>query len=191
MKTDHPPQASVAVTLQTTLDRLAADDSLSETRKRDLRSSVISFAKLVEQPPAAVPLDVVRIRQTLDQMAPGRAQISAERWANLRSDLTAAIRASGLQPMLKTADLHLDPVWSSVLAPADQRIRHGLSRFARWATQRQIRPEDVDDRTIDRFVAELGDASLVARVDQFERNWRFISIASRAMEELMGPGRLR
>jgi integrase len=161
MKTHPLPQAAVATTLQSVLDRLAVDDSLAEVRKRDLRSAIISFAKLVEQPPAAIALDVARIRQSLDDMTPGRAHISNKRRTNLRSDLTAAIRVSGLHPMLKTADLDLDPAWTSVLASADRRIRHGLSRFARWASQRRIRPGAVDNGTIDHFVAELGEASLV------------------------------
>jgi integrase len=164
MKTHPLPQTAVAVTLQSILDRLAVDESLSEIRKRDLRSAVISFAKLAEQAPAAIQLDVARIRRTLDGMAPAWARISTKRWANLRSDLTAAILASGLQPILKTADLEMDPVWSRVLAPADRRIRLGLSRFARWASQRRIRPESVDNDTIERFVAELGEATLVRKL---------------------------
>jgi integrase len=178
MKTHPLPQTAIAVTLQTALDRLPLDDSLSEPRKRDLRSAVISFAKLAEQPPAAIPLDVPCIRRTLDGMVPGLAQISAKRWANLRSDLTAAIRASGLQPMLKTADLDLDPVWSRVLAPADRRIRHGLSRFARWASYHRIQPEAVDNATIDRFVAALGEATLVRKLHRMPgtiaRTWNVL-----------------
>ena len=111
MKTHPLPQAAATATLQSVLDRLATDNSISETRKRDLRSSVHSFAKLTEQPPAAIPLDLASIRRTLDGMIPARAKISAKRRTNLRSDLTAAIRASGLRPMLKTADLGLDPIW--------------------------------------------------------------------------------
>src|SRR6266851_8100263 len=161
MKTHPPPQTGVAATLQSVLGRLAADDSLSDARKRDLRSAVISFAKLSDRPPAAIPLDVAHIRRTLDGVVPARAKVSAKRWANLRSDLTAAIRASGLRPMLKTGDVGLDAAWSGLLAPADRRIRHGLSRFARWASLHRIRPEAVDNSTIDRFVAELGEATLV------------------------------
>jgi integrase len=164
MKTHPLPQIAVTATLQSVLDRLAVDEGLSETRKRDLRSAVISFAKLVEQPPATIPLDIARIRMSLDSMTPGRAQISAKRWANLRSDLTAALRASGLQPMLNTRDLKLDPDWSRLLAPADRAVRYGLSRFARWASQRRIRPEDVDHSTIDRFVAELGEGTVVRKL---------------------------
>jgi len=45
MKTHPLPQAAVTATLQTVLGRLATDDSLSDIRKRDLRSAVVSFAK--------------------------------------------------------------------------------------------------------------------------------------------------
>jgi integrase len=143
------------------LDRLAGDGGLSDTRKRDLRSAVISFAKLRDQPPAAIPLDLADVRRTLDGMVPAQAKISRKRWSNLRAALAAAIEASGLRSMLKTADLELDEVWTQLLAPADQRVRHGLSRFARWASLRRIPPEAVDDSTINRFISELGGASLV------------------------------
>ena len=83
-----------------------------------------------------------------------------------------AIDASGLRPMLKTADLDLDEVWTRLLAPADQRIRHGLSRFARWASLRRITPEAVDDSTIDRFIAELDGATLIRNLRNLRRHRR-------------------
>jgi integrase len=130
---------------------------------------VTSFAKLKGQPAAAIPFDLGDLRRTLDGMVPARAQMSAKRWANLRSDLAAAIDASGLRPMLKTAGLGLDKAWRALLAPADQRIRHGLSRFARWASLRGIRPEAVDDSAIQRFVAELDGATLVRNLRTLPR----------------------
>src|ERR1700730_1032289 len=137
MKTNSLPAPA---TLQTVLDRLAGDSGLSQTRKRDLRSAVTSFAKLRDQPPASIPLDLADIRQALDGMVPAWAKVSRKRWANLRSDLAGAIAASGLLPMLQTAGVGLDEVWNSLLAPADRRVRLGLSKFARWATLRGIPP---------------------------------------------------
>src|SRR5689334_22275918 len=90
-------------TLQNVLDGLAADSSLSDTRRRDLRSAVVCFAALMDSSPAHVSLDLAAIRSVLDLMVPIQAKISRKRWANLRSDLAAAIAASGLLPMLKTA----------------------------------------------------------------------------------------
>ena len=154
-------ETATTITLQTVLDRISSTSELSDGRKRDLRSAVISFAKLTERSPAAIPLDLAGIRETLDAMVPAAAKISAKRWANLRSDLAAAIAASGLRPMLKTANVNLDKDWARLLATAEHGIRHGLSRFARWASAQGIRPKEVDDRTIDRFIADLDTATLV------------------------------
>lgn len=158
--------AAAAVTLQTVLDRTSSASGLSDSRKRDLRSAVTSFAKVTGRSPAAIPLDLKGIRETLDGMVPAAARISAKRWANLRSDLGAAIAASGLRTMLNTANRELDEVWRQLLAPADHRIRHNLSRFARWATLHRIAPVAVDAGTIERFVAELEGASLVRNIRQ-------------------------
>jgi hypothetical protein len=150
MKIDSPPTITTAVTLQTVIDRLAGHPELTGSRKRDLRSAVTSFAKLRGQAPAAISLDLAEIRQALDRMIPARAQISCKRWANLRSDLAAAIAASGLQPMLKTAGVELDGAWNRLLTGQAPWIRHSLSRFARWASLRRIAAKAVDDSTMER-----------------------------------------
>jgi hypothetical protein len=158
MKLDPIPQTIVSpATLQDVIDRLAGNGSLSATRKRDLRSAVVTFGKLVDKTPALIPLDLADIRATLDAMVPAQAKVSAKRWANLRSDLAAAIEASGLRPMLKTKAIKLDASWSSLLQPVtDQRVRNGLSRLARWASRYQIAPAMVDDAVIERFIAQSG-----------------------------------
>jgi integrase len=183
-------------TLQTVVDRLAALPGLTASRRRDLRSAVISFAKLRDQPPAAVVLNLDDFRQTLDKIVPARAKISAKRFSNIRSDLAAAIDAAGL-PMLKTAEIELDEAWNSLLAPADRRARIGLSKFAKWATLRGIPPEAVDESTIGRFVAELGDATLVRGLRHTRsfvaKRWNEL-VASRPVSELrpvtVGNGRV-
>jgi Phage integrase family len=161
---DPVPEPTASATLQTVLDRLAGNSELSTSRRRDLRSGVLSFAKLANRPPAAIPLDLAGIRETLDRMVPGQ-----KRWAKLRSYLAAAIAASGLLPMLKTSDVRVDGDWEQLLASADQRTRHALSRFARWASLRGIHPEEVDDSAIDRFIADLAAATLVRNLRQLPR----------------------
>ena len=150
------------------LERLAAVD-IPATRHRDLRSAVVTYAKIVGKEPALIPLVLGEIRETLDRLVPAEAQVSAKRWANLRSDLAAAIGASGLVTMLKTADLPVDPVWEKLLAGAPQNVRAGLSRFVRWATLRKVMPEDVNDDVIARFVAELDLSTLVRELRDLER----------------------
>jgi integrase len=163
------PQSAVPVTLQTVLDRLSANGTLPSSRQRDLRCAVVTCAKLRGQRPADIPLDLAEIRTTLNRTLPTHAHVSRKRWYNLRSDLARAIDASGLQPMLRTADLEVDEVWTRLLAPADQDIRRGLSRFVRWASLRGIAPESIDDGTIDRFITELDETTLVRNIRDLAR----------------------
>jgi integrase len=170
MKTHPLPlQTTGQATLQTVLDRLAGLDGLSPNRKRDLRSAVISFAKLCEVAAAEIQLDLSELRRTLDKTDPARAKMSRKRWANLRSDLATAIAVSGLRPMLKTADLPVDRAWRELLAVGDRRIRDGLSRFSRWASLRRIAPRVVNNSTIERFIAELEAATLVRNLRDMPR----------------------
>jgi hypothetical protein len=172
MKLDLKPKTTaVPATLQDVIDRLMSTSSLSDTRRRDLRSAVVSFGKLIDKAPALIPLDLATIRASLDAMVPVQARISRKRWANLRSDLAAAIEASGLRPMLKTKAIKLDARWSSLLQPVtDKRVCNGLSRLARWASRYQIAPAMVDDAIIARFIAELEAASLVRGIRDLHRS---------------------
>ena len=156
-----PPPAMPA-TLKDVVDRLMANPDLSDTRKRDLRSAVVIYGKLKGEPLSALPLELAAIRRTLDGIVPAQAKVSRKRWANLRSDLAAALDASGLQPMLKTADVKLDAGWAALLAAVkDKAVTNGLSRLAHWATLRQISPAEVEDAILERFFSELEATSLV------------------------------
>jgi integrase len=170
VKYDRIPPTAVPATLQDVIDRLAGG-GLSDTRKRDLRSAVVSYGKLIGRVPAAIPLDLADIRTTLDGTVPVQAKVSRKRWANLRSDLAAALDASGLRPMLRTADVELDGEWMRLFeAVTDPRFRNGLSRFSRWASLRRISPAAVNDDAIMRFVAELEASSLIRNVGAQHRS---------------------
>jgi integrase len=184
MKIDSLPQEASLVSLQTVLDRLSSHPELTPARKRDMRSAVNCYAKLVDQPPAAIPLDLAAIRQRLDKIVPAWMKISRKRWANIRSDLAAAIDASGLRPMLITARIELAAPWRQFLAETPQPSRHGLSRFARWASLHRIKPEAVHERTFQSFEAELQSSTLV-------RNLRFHSRVVRRAWNLLAAQRSR
>jgi len=64
MKIDSLPQEAALVTLQTVLNRLSAATGLPPSRQRDLRSAVTCFARLLDQPPAAIPLDLGAIERS-------------------------------------------------------------------------------------------------------------------------------
>jgi hypothetical protein len=94
----------------------------------------------------------------------GGADIPESRRRDLRSAVTT-----------KTSDLSVDPVWEKLIAGMPQRLRAGLSRFARWASLRQTSPQAVDDDAVARFVGELELATLVRGLRDLQRkvalNW--------------------
>jgi hypothetical protein len=170
MKRVPHPQTNTKVSLQDVIGRIKANPDLSEVRKRDLLSAVVTFAKLSEKMPTMVPLDLGVIRATLDGMVPAQVMVSRKRWANLRSDLAAAFDTCGLQPMLKTAGVELDESWTRLFQGiSDDRVLRGLSRFARWATLRQVTPQSVDDVVVDRFITELQASTLIRMISQHPR----------------------
>jgi integrase len=158
------------LTLQDVLDRIDRSPGIIDSRKRDLRSAVISYAKLTDAEPCFVALDLAAIRQVLDS-AGDVAKMSPKRRANLRSDLASAIAAAGLLPMMKTRAIALDAasatLWHSI---ADLRIRNGISRFARWASANHIPPANVSEAIIKQFVAELEAKTLVRNIGDQRRS---------------------
>jgi hypothetical protein len=155
MKTTAPPVAVKSATLQDVVDRVASDPNLAAGRKRDLRSAVVILGRLMGQPLRQLPLDLAEIRRVLDATVPAQVGVSAKRFANLRSDLSAAIAASGLHPILKTGKVELDPVWEGLLdSVSDPQVRNGLGRFARWASLRRVTPAEVDAGIVERFITE-------------------------------------
>ena len=171
-RTNLPPsKAAAPIMLQQVIERISANAELSDTRKRDLRSAVVIYGKIVGAPLGEIPLELEAIRETLDGVVPFQAKVTRKRWANLRSDLAAAIAASGVQPMLKTSDIKPTGAWEELLnAAKDKRITNGLSRFARWASSQSLRPSDIDNAALERFFAQLETQTLVRNLGFQRRN---------------------
>jgi integrase len=191
MSTANSPEPAIQATLQDVVDRLLANPGPSETRKRDLRSALSVFAKVVGQPLSAIPLELAAIRNKLDGVAPAQAKVTPKRWANLRSDLSAAIAASGLIEMLKTSAVEPARGWVALLRGKPSAIAHGLSRFARWATLRHIEPIAVNDEVMERFFGELDTNSLVRNLRAQRRtvaiNWNKLAAGVDDLQRVQVP----
>jgi hypothetical protein len=162
MKHSRATGPAEPATLQDVIDRLVENANLSDSRRRDLRSGIVVYAKVVGEAPAAIPMDLASIRKTLDGVVALQAKVSRKRWANLRSDIAGAIAASGLQPMLKTFGVELDKDWAGLLDAAnDKAVANGLSRVTRWASLRHVCPEKIDGAALSQFFTELESGSLI------------------------------
>ena len=144
------------------VDRAIANNGLlPPTRRRDLRSAISRVAALLAEDPARLPLDLAAIAGRLAAINPVAAGLTPKTLSNIRSDLLAAVRTSGLQPVLASSKAALSPPWADLLAllPA-KRAGIGLSRLARYASAAGITPGEINDPAIDRFIAEIRQGSL-------------------------------
>ena len=164
-KTESKAPSAQGLALRKTLaDVLAAveqNTALSPTRLRDLRSSVIRVADLLGNVPARIPLDLPTIAARLAAISPVAAGMTPKRFANVRSDFLAAVRASGLMPMRQRHKGRLAPAWRQLFARLSRRRAHlGLSRFARYASARGIDPGAVNNATVAGFITAVREQSL-------------------------------
>ena len=126
-----PSKAAAPLMLLQVLERISANAELSDTRKRDLRSAVVIYGKIVGAPLGEIRLELAAIRETLDSVVPLQAKVTRKRWANLRSDLAAAIGVSGVQLMLKTSDIKLTVPWQELLNATKDRESQMACRGSR------------------------------------------------------------
>ncbi len=87
--TDTTPLRRSLADVLADLDR---DESLSPTRRRDLRSAVHRFCELIGRDPARVPASIADLRGAINGLTAGRAGMSIKTGQNLRANLLAALR---------------------------------------------------------------------------------------------------
>ena len=143
-KSKTPPCGDVGaepMTLATVLAALECPGVLSATRQRDLRSAVKRVADLLGNEPAGIPLDLEAISARLTAVSPLAAGVSAKRFANIRSDFLAAVKASGVKPLQVELKSPLSPDWVDLFEQLSGRRAHiGLSRLARYASAQGMLP---------------------------------------------------
>jgi integrase len=147
--------------LATLLEALEGQSGLSESRRRDLRSAVKRVAQLLGNAPAAVPLAMDTISDGLRSINPIAIGMTPKRFANIRSDFVAAVKASGLAPVKIESKAALSPEWRQLFARlSGRRANLGLSRLGHYVSAKGIQPEGVNDGIIDGLMAAVREGSL-------------------------------
>jgi integrase len=161
MKMKKHPIRPKTPTLADVLASIGTQEHLSETRRRDLRSAVKRVAALLDDAPDRIPLVMPAISAKLARLSPAAAGVSEKSLHNIRSNFLAAVTASHLQAVYRPARTPLSASWQALLQELSSRRAHfGLSRLARYATERGIEPAKVDDGTIEAFIATVRSQTL-------------------------------
>ena len=143
---------------------------LSGTRLRDLKSATKRVAILLGNEPAAIPLCMAAISTRLAVVSPAALGLTAKRFANIRSDFLAAVKASGVKPLKVELKSSLSPNWVDFFERLSGRRAHiGLSRLARYASAQGIAPKEINDEVIGGFIAAVREGSLHRKPNALHR----------------------
>jgi integrase len=163
------PARSAGLTLADVLGAMEMSPDLSPVRIRDLRSAISRFCALVGEEPGQIALDLAQIRARLKAINPVTEAISPKSLANIRSDLFAAITASGLRP-IRPARQGLSESWQALMTRLiHKRRRIGLSRLARYASANDIAPSAINDEVIAGFMESVREGSLHRKPNELHR----------------------
>ena len=164
-----PAKRAKAPTLGDVRAAVAASADLSAVRVRDFVSAIACFGTLVGEEPEFIPLALTAIAARLGAVNPVAAGISPKRLANIRSDLLAAIAASGLTPA-SPARQELTKSWKALRGKLKtKRHRIGTSRLAQYASTAGLTPADIDDSVIATFITAIREQSLHRKPNDLHR----------------------
>ena len=93
------------------MDRLAADQSLPEARRRDLISGLRRMAKALGRAPEDVPADPKWLQPRLAKVMPAGLGLKPKAWQNALSDARSAMAWAGI---LKRRHRHIDDLRTAV-----------------------------------------------------------------------------
>ena len=164
------PAAAAGLNLNDLLISLKSHTDLSETRLRDLRSSIKRVALLVGNDPAGIPFDLPAVSAKLALVNPVAAGLTAKSFSNIRSNFITAVKASGLKSINRSAGTPLSPEWRRLMRKLSGRRAHlGLSRLARFASAKGIEPAQVDDAVIEAFITAVRSGTLHRKPNELHR----------------------
>jgi integrase len=121
---------------------------------------VSCVAELLGNEPSAIPLSMEKIQAGLAAVNPVAIGVTPKRFANIRSDFLAAVKASGVIPIKLDGKAELSPAWSELLQSLSKRHHLGLLRLARYLSSRGIKPGKINDQVIAEFILAVREGSL-------------------------------
>ena len=151
-------------------DRIAGDQTLSPTRRRDICSAINSMAKAARGTPEQIPADFEILRHRTADFHPAHANISQQRWRNVKSEVAFALKHLALPKAAAKRLVPFLPDWQRLWdVIADRDLRWALSRVFHYCSALNIRPVDVTDETLEEFQMALIQESFIGDPERLTR----------------------
>jgi len=173
-------------TLQTVLEQIDALPNLSSRERREMSSSIYSFAAKLNRQPREIPARLDVVEQLGRELNPVRLGISAGRLRNIKSLVRKALAATGHDAAPARLNFPLQHPWSGLVNLfSDRRSRIALARLFRIFQVLHIAPADISAATFDRVLEYLR-ATCTSRPDA---NFRELVLAWNRLNILLQPYR--
>ena len=144
--------------------RITADTALPRDRRRDMISGLARVAEVLNRHPDAVPVHVPWLQPRLEELRPKALRITAKTWANILSNMKAALAhlgciESGTKPVAA-----LSPSWAAnwraLRQSAESGLVPGLWGFVAYLDDRAVAPENVGAEHLTNYLALVTTRSL-------------------------------
>jgi integrase len=131
------------------IERLDRVDSLSSTRRRDLKSDIRAIARLVGGTLETTPANINWLHVRLRRVHPAQQGISKKRFQNIKSGALKALELTGASRERNDWLRAPSPEWAKLLEMvADKHDRWKLTQLAQFCSAIEVDPEDVSDQHV-------------------------------------------
>lgn len=191
-----PAPDLICMTLEGVSSFVLDHEELKLQTRREITSSLRTFARIVGKSPADIIADPTVIRDLLANAPWQLANLSKARWANIRSHVSRALQLAGVRVDRQRRNYKLSPDWGDLLAPLERRDRDELRRFAGWCSVHGIVPAKVDTQTFEGFrqymMAQSIQRNPRERAHVARRAWnRVLAVDGRGYPTIPAPAAIR
>ncbi len=167
----NPFASANQITMADLIELIIEDGALRLKRRRDLASSIRSFALVLGLNPSEIPANHWYYRERIKRIHPKQqARISKKRWQNIKSDVSFALRHMGIAEQQPRHLASFTPAWRQLADKlTNLSVRYGLSRFMHYCSAQSILPRSVDDQVLQAFLGALRRESFVGHPERLHR----------------------
>lgn len=142
--------------------RILIDPALPERRRAAMASALNTLARVLGRSLETLPTAPAELRPLLDGITPAMARLTPGSWNNVRSLLGAALSLAVPGFVAQRFEHDPSPAWRDCIDKVrpDPMAIFLLGRLARYATQRGLEPEEVNDGVLARYADDLTHRSL-------------------------------
>jgi len=153
------------------LERIDDQRDLSETKRRDLKSAIRSFCRLIGKEPSDVPANINWLHIRIRRVAPEAHNISKKRLANIKSDVLKALTIAGCSRDRADWLRAPSPLWQALLDRIpDKHDMWKLSQLAQYCSALEVEPDAVEDEHVLGLFDALVEATFTKNPDRVAVN---------------------